>query len=207
MQIVIFGATGRVGQALLAGALARGHHVIAVVRDPSRVTLVSPNLTILQGAIGDDSALQRLPLEGCDALINVIGADPLKPSTIVTDSARALLGLARLKGIPRYLGITGVAEMPKTPFGTLTAFILRRTPVGHAIRDHNQAFALVRESPLAWSLVGCPYIVDGPAKGSFHTEAIFPGGFKTIHPGDVALALLGELEGNQHPRAIFGIWY
>jgi hypothetical protein len=35
---------------------------------------------------------------------------------------------------------------------------------------------------------------------------VFPGGFKTIHPGDVAQAILNEL-GKLNYRQIIGIWY
>lgn len=36
MKLVIFGATGNVGQRITKEALDRGHEVVAVVRDPAR---------------------------------------------------------------------------------------------------------------------------------------------------------------------------
>jgi len=38
MKIVLFGATGHIGQSILTEALQRDHAVTAVVRDPARVT-------------------------------------------------------------------------------------------------------------------------------------------------------------------------
>jgi len=37
MKTVVFGATGNVGQRVVAEALRRGHEVIGVVRDPEAV--------------------------------------------------------------------------------------------------------------------------------------------------------------------------
>ena len=34
MKIIVFGATGNVGQRIVAEALRRGHEVVGVVRDP-----------------------------------------------------------------------------------------------------------------------------------------------------------------------------
>ncbi|MFI6783976.1 NAD(P)H-binding protein [Micromonospora sp. NPDC050276] len=37
MRVTVFGATGGTGQHLMRQALAVGHHVTAVVRDPARL--------------------------------------------------------------------------------------------------------------------------------------------------------------------------
>ncbi len=39
MKIVVFGATGNVGQRVIAESLRRGHAVVTVVRDPAAVTV------------------------------------------------------------------------------------------------------------------------------------------------------------------------
>jgi hypothetical protein len=53
----------------------------------------------------------------------------------------AIVAAMKDRGIDRLLFVSGVAEMPnKTFFGRLTAALLKLTPVGHAIRDHDRAF-------------------------------------------------------------------
>ena len=49
MHFLLLGATGRVGQRILAQALQDGHEVTAVVRSTQKVTLRSDRLTLLQG--------------------------------------------------------------------------------------------------------------------------------------------------------------
>ena len=207
VNVYLLGATGRVGAEFLRLALTAGHSVSALVRDPSKVAS-SPSLTLFTGGVYDDSALRSSFVSGTwDAVVNVIGADPLKPSTVVTDSARALVALCEETDTSRYLAISGTAEMRHTLIGGAAIAIMRKTPVGHGIRDHDGAFGIVAASSLDWALVGCPWIKDGPGQGRYTTADVFPGGMKSIHPADVALALFGELENPAHHRQIFGIWY
>lgn len=57
MKIVLLGATGFVGAALLTEALTRGHHVTALVRDPAKLTTTGERLTIVQGDVNQPAAL------------------------------------------------------------------------------------------------------------------------------------------------------
>lgn len=50
-KIALFGATSKVGQRILNEALARGHQVTAIVRDPKRIAASHPNLKVVQGDI------------------------------------------------------------------------------------------------------------------------------------------------------------
>ncbi len=208
MKVIVFGATGRVGQAFVEHALGAGYHVTAVARDPARVSATSPLLSVVKGDVRNGASLTAAFSGGdWDAVVNVVGADPLKPSTLVTNTAAALVPLARKHGFTRYLGITGTAEMDQTVLGQIATFVLRRTPVGHAIRDHDGAIAIVRASGPDWFLVGCPWIKEGPAKGVFQRRKVFPGGLRAIHPGDVALRLFQELGHPGAHREVEGIWY
>ena len=207
-SVLVFGSTGRVGAAVIAQAAAAGHRVTAFVRDPKRLVRTEGDVSIAVGDIYNPETVEQAMAPGFDAVIVAVGADPLKPSTVVTDSARAIVAAARNAGVRRYLGITGTAEMPnKTILGRLSTAVLRLTPVGNAAKDHDGAFAAVQLSGLDWTLAGCPYIKDGDARGTYRTSLVFPGGFKIIHPDDVAHFLVRELGEHQHPNAVVGIWY
>ena len=49
MKIIVFGATGGVGQQVVKQALKKGIKVTAFVRTPSKITLVDEALEIIQG--------------------------------------------------------------------------------------------------------------------------------------------------------------
>jgi len=143
-----------------------------------------------------------------DAVLSAIGAGKLEPSTLVTDGTRSILDAMQSTGVRRYLAVSGTAEMPsQTIVGRITSAIFRCTPVGHAIRDHDGAYAIVSASDLNWTLAGCPYLRDGPANGDYKAVLTYPGGFKVIHPPDVANFMVGELLDRRFPRQIVGLWY
>ena len=48
----MFGATGVVGHQLVGQALAAGHHLTAHVRNPARLNLNHPELTVIAGEGG-----------------------------------------------------------------------------------------------------------------------------------------------------------
>lgn len=52
-KIVIIGATGYVGSAILKEALGRGHQVKVIVRNPSKLMLTHPNLKVVGGDVTD----------------------------------------------------------------------------------------------------------------------------------------------------------
>ena len=68
--IALTGGTGFVGGYVLRAALARGHHVRALVRNPDKISIQHANLTFIQGALGaNDEELVR----GADIVIHIAG--------------------------------------------------------------------------------------------------------------------------------------
>ena len=68
MKVVLLGATGFVGSALLKEALDRGHRVTAIVRDPEKLEK-RDGLIARRGDVYDTASLAGL-IEGNDALIS-----------------------------------------------------------------------------------------------------------------------------------------
>ena len=208
MKIIVFGATGRVGACVVEQAVAAGHDVTAFVRDCRRLAVGGDKVSIVEGDVRDQAAVRSALDPGFDAVVVAIGETALKPSTLVTDGMHTIITAMKDRGIGRLLFVSGVAEMPnKTVFGKLMAALLKLTPVGHAIRDHDRPFEELRLSGLQWMVAGGPYIKDGPRRGNYHTSLIYPGGFKTIHPADVADLIVRELTEQKFTGKVVGIWY
>ena len=83
--LVIYGASGEIGGAIVNEALSRGHNVVGVSRNPMRLTNEHPNFAAARGDITDsDSVIELVP--GADAVIiavNGVGTDN-SPDTAVT---------------------------------------------------------------------------------------------------------------------------
>jgi uncharacterized protein len=111
MNIVLFGATGNIGKVILQEALERGHHVTAIVRDPTRVTVTNPNLTLAQGDLLNPSTYEAA-LQGADAAIASVN-DP-NPDN-VPKQAEVLLDTLARAGVKRFAWVGGAGSLEVAP--------------------------------------------------------------------------------------------
>ena len=68
MKVVIFGATGFSGKAILNEALLKQHEVTILVRNKSAITLDAKNLTFVEGNVLDKNTVAKV-LKNCEAVI------------------------------------------------------------------------------------------------------------------------------------------
>src|SRR5215475_14123872 len=91
MKVTIFGATGATGTSLTGQALAAGHEVTAVVRDPARLAVPAhPRLLIVTADAMDPVSIAPA-VDGADAVINAIGPRDTGPTTVIADSVRSII--------------------------------------------------------------------------------------------------------------------
>src|ERR1700720_3068189 len=85
MKLTIFGATGATGTCLTRQALAAGHEVTAVVRDPSRLPVpAQPRLRTVIADVMDPASI--IPaIAGADAVISAVGPRGTGPTTVIQD--------------------------------------------------------------------------------------------------------------------------
>ena len=74
-RILILGATGRTGKHAVAFALAKGYEVVALVRDPAKITVRSAGLTIIPGFPTDIDDVRKA-MKGCDAVLSLLAPLP-----------------------------------------------------------------------------------------------------------------------------------
>ena len=104
--VAVIGATGRVGQYVFRGAVDRGYHVRALVRDRDKLD-VNENVTIIQGSILDPVAVRAL-IEGVDVVLSVLGSRPKEPM-IVGSGTRVLVDAIRAREVvPRVVHMSSL---------------------------------------------------------------------------------------------------
>ena len=63
MDLLVFGASGRTGKLVAKESLEKGHHVLAFVRNPTKLDFSHPQLEVVQGDVTSvtdvDHAVQR----------------------------------------------------------------------------------------------------------------------------------------------------
>ena len=75
VKLLVFGATGGTGRALVEQALEQGHAVTAFARDPAKVRSAHQNLTVVKGNMLDYDSVEAA-VKGQDAVLSALGVRP-----------------------------------------------------------------------------------------------------------------------------------
>ncbi|MBB5854450.1 NAD(P)-dependent oxidoreductase [Amycolatopsis umgeniensis] len=192
MKLTVFGATGGVGSEVVKQALAAGHHVTAVVRDPSRLKVEGELLEVVVAGLSEHGALTEA-VSGRDVVISALGARDRAPTTVVTDGANAAVTAMRSAGNRRLLLVSasgafvdGDAFFTRNFVKPLLGKLLK-----HAFADMVAAERVVRASDLDWTIVRPPRLLNGPHTGAIavRTDGNVRGSY-SIDRADVADYLL-----------------
>jgi putative NADH-flavin reductase len=109
MRLLILGATGGAGRALIRQARERGHEVTACVRSPQKLGPLADRVTIRQGNPRSVAEL-RAVLPGHDAVVSALGPPGPGPTTILRAGARSTVEAMRTVG-PRRLIVVSAAVL------------------------------------------------------------------------------------------------
>jgi putative NADH-flavin reductase len=117
MKLAVIGATGNVGQRVVAEALRRGHEVVGVVRDPSAVQSPDKRVRLVKGDATNADDVARVT-RGADAVVSAISPRPnargmAAPS--LSTNARALIKGLRDAGVKRVLYVGGASSLEVAP--------------------------------------------------------------------------------------------
>jgi putative NADH-flavin reductase len=120
LEILVYGATGKIGSLVVTEALERGHHVTAVSREPSQIELRHAGLTAAKGDLLDAASVAGL-LTGKDVVIvsvrGVIG-DSKSPENALQRIAveRIVTALRQMDGErPRLIHVGGAGSLEVEP--------------------------------------------------------------------------------------------
>ncbi|MGZ8311471.1 MAG: NAD(P)-dependent oxidoreductase [Allosphingosinicella sp.] len=203
MKLALIGATGNVGQRIVAEALRRGHHVTAIARNVDGVES-GGTVAAKRGDIADEAGMTDL-LAGHDAVILSVRFQGL--------DIEQVLRAVKAAGGPRLLVVGGAASLEVAPGQALLdtpdfpEFIKPEATPARAALDR-----LRNESEVDWTFLS-PSVFFGPGErtGKFRlgTDQLLSDaeGKSHISYEDYAIALLDEIEQPRHRRARFTVGY
>ena len=197
MRIVLFGATGEVGESILGEALSRSHRVTAVSRDPSRLEQEYPPATVLAGDVTDRDLVRRLA-DGADALVSAVGGAADGRPEVVVEAAHSLLDAA---GDVRIFAIGGAGSLNHPAGGTVASqpdFPDSWKPSSDA---QERALEVYRTEGAGrnWTYLSPAHVLEpGERTGHYRTGedtlVTDKAGESRISTADYAIAVLDELE-------------
>jgi putative NADH-flavin reductase len=209
MKLTIFAATGGIGHQILEQAVAAGHDVTAVVRNPGKlageVRAIGADL-----ATADGETLAPA-VAGADAVLSGLGPRSKADYGIVTTGTRAITGAMEATGVRRIVvvsaapvGTVPTPGRPKPPRhdpgdGLIMRHVLSpmvKAAFGKSYADLAQMEEELAGSGLDWTVVRPPRLTSKPLTGSYrraYGQNVKRGVF--VSRADVAhlmLAVLGE---------------
>lgn len=206
MNILILGATGRVGSHILKFALNENHQVMVLVRDADKVQVEGRHLKIIEGNALVKSDIQKA-MEGMDIVISALGTDG--NATLSKSMPFIMEGMQDI-GIKRIITIgTGGILNSRTEPGKLryqSNESKRKTT--RAAEDHHKAYELLENSSLDWTIVCPTYLPDGEHTGEYRMEHDFlPEGGRMISVADTAEFAYSQVKDERYIKSRVGISY
>ena len=116
-KIILIGASGYVGSAIMKEALNRGMQVTAIVRHPEKITIKDANLTVKKGDVTDIDKIARLS-KGADVIVSAYNPGWNNPD-IYEETLSVypkILEAVKKSGVPRFLMVGGAGTLFVEPF-------------------------------------------------------------------------------------------
>jgi putative NADH-flavin reductase len=221
VKLTIFAATGGIGRQVLEQAIAAGHDVTAVVRNPKKL---SRTVRVVSADLGaPEPAALESAVKGADAVISALGAVSVSDAGVAWRGTRAIVQAMQATGVRRIIVVSAAPistvpspGRPKPPtHDPGDGFFMRHvlSPLIKAVlRKHYADLArmedVLRESGLDWTVVRPPRLTDRELTGTYRTangQNLRRG--VLISRADVAHLMLRVLEQPQTIKQAIGIAY
>jgi len=199
MKIAVLGGTGRTGQHVVQQALDAGHEVVALARTPSKFTSRHDNLTVVQGGILDQEAVEKV-ITGVDAVVSTLGPANNKPEFTISKGMDNILGAMNKHKVKRIVisagaGVREPGDNPKLVdrfFGVLLRIISK-----NVVADMEQVVEKVKASGLEWTIVRVPMLTNEPPQDNLVVGVV--GDIRPrISRADMAAFMLKQLTDDTH---------
>lgn len=208
-NVVLIGASGFVGTAILNELLNRGHKVTAIVRDPAKVTASNPNLKVIQADVTDTDVLIEAS-KGKDAVISAynpgwknpnIYEETLKNYPLIVDSVKKA-------GVERLLIVGGAGTLFYAPGKMVMDADDVPAKLLPGIKSLGEFYlnTLRKENDIDWIFLSpAANMTPGERTGKFRIGkddlVVDVNGDSNISVEDYAVAMVDELEQKKHTRS------
>ena len=214
-NVVLIGASGFVGTAILNELLNRGHKVTAIVRDAKKMTVSNPNLTIVEADVTDTDALKEAG-KGKDAVISAynpgwknphIYEDTLKNYPLIVESVKQA-------GVKRLLIVGGAGTLFYAPGKMVMDADDVPAQLLPGIKSLGEFYlnTLRKEKDIDWIFLSpAANMTPGKRTAKFRIGkddlVVDANGDSNISVEDFAVAMVDELEQEKHHKERFTIGY
>jgi hypothetical protein len=221
LNILVYGATGKIGSLVVDEALRRGHRVTGVSRDPAKIRQSHQDLTAVKGDLLDADSIADLVV-GQDVVIisvrGIIGKSKTPESAIQRIAVEKVVNVLRDLGdsAPRLIHVGGAGSLEIAP-GVLYADKLPKVFLPKSLELEIRGQVLVLEylrtiDDVKWSYATpAKNFTNGERTGKFRLggDQLMENarGKSKISRADFAVALVDEAENANYVRQRFSVAY
>ncbi|WP_109487012.1 NAD(P)-dependent oxidoreductase [Occallatibacter savannae] len=165
MNVLVVGATGPLGLAIVKEAQKAGHAVTAMIR--SSQAQFSQGVRTVRGDVLQPETLAQA-VAGQDAVISSLGSKiTFKRMTILSEGTRNLARAMRDANVDRFICITGIgAGDSQGHGGFLYDNLIQPFLLNDVYKDKTRQEQVVRDSGLDWTIVRPAKLTNGAPRGS-----------------------------------------
>jgi len=207
-RLLILGPTGGTGRQLVAQALERGFAVTALVRDPSRLTISHPRLTVVRGDVLDESSVEAA-MRSQEAVLSALGHKRFfSPNRILSEGTRNILRAMEAHGVPRFVCETslGIGDSAGR-LGLYYTFFTIPVILPFYYWDKTRQERLIARSNVEWVIVRPGLLTNAEKRGRYR-HGLRVGSFLwtvRISRADVADFMLDQLTSDAYLRRAPGV--
>lgn len=201
MKLIVFGATGGVGQQFVQQALTEGHDITVFVRTPAKVT--ATGVHIIQGdAFNEDEVTKAI--KGHDAVVTCLGSTegPEKHTSIEKMTRNIANGMEK-HGIHRVLYCASAGVDHELP-GLMGKMVMKM--LAKPLKDHRNALNYLLSKDVVYTIARPMGLKDTPIELDY-TEVFDgpPSGASSIPRASVAHFLVKALKDTKYNNASVGL--
>jgi putative NADH-flavin reductase len=209
VRLTVFGATGRTGKLVVGQALAAGHEVTALARNPAGLP-ERERLTVIQGDVLDQASVERA-VAGSDAVVSVLGVADRKPTTVFSEGVGTMLRAMKAGAVRRIVALSadGVEENPNVNIGQrlVTKLIVARI-FRSRWDDMRRMERELAGSDTDWTVIRAPGLKDGDRTGKYRISNGAPiANASRISRADLADYIVTHLYDPASHRMVVGVSY
>lgn len=214
-NVVLIGASGFVGNAILNELLSRGHKVTAVVRNPEKINVSNSNLEIAKADVADTNAMVGI-CRGKEAIISAYNPGWTNPD-IYEETLRnypLILEAAKRSGAKRLLCVGGAGTLFCAPGLRVVDSGAIPDAIMGGVKSLGEFYlnTLMNEKDIDWIFFSPAGTLEpGKRTGKFRLGKddliIDENGISHISVEDYAVAMVDELENPKHHCERFTIGY
>ncbi len=190
-RLIVFGATGGTGIAIMRACVARRQPLTVFARDPGRLGTLDRSVRLIEGEVFDAAAVAAA-IVGHDAVISTLGTRPWRHTDVCSVGTRHIVAGMTAAGARRLVVLSSIGVGTSRDHSGPATKIAAATVLRLALADKTVMEDELRRTDLDWVIVRPTMLTNGKRHGvrAADDDSIRGGTIARVDVADFVLAQL-----------------